>query len=120
MEVVVTEVSTDDAQVRATVGDQSWRGEWRGTAPPKPGLVDVEVDVLGELRWTAPRTLTGTTDGGNVVVGHVEDSDADGTVTLRVGSGIVLVGMPDDGPLPRLGETLRLERVGLSFFPTGI
>jgi hypothetical protein len=87
---------------------------------PTLGSVDIELEVLGDLSWSASNSLTGGVSGGNALVGRVEDTDADGVVTLRVGDGILLVDVPDDGPLPRIGEELRLEDLALAFFPTGI
>lgn len=110
------------AQVSLRAGDFVCRGAWRGQGPPPPvgAETDIEVTVEDGCRWSGDNELVGVSAGAEYLSGQVEATEADGVVTLRVGDGLVMVEVPDDGRLPQVGERLTVSDARLTFWPTSV
>lgn len=82
--------------------------------------MDIEVAVEDECRWCGDAELLGCSAGSGSLEGRVEAAEADGVVTLRVGDGLVMVEVPEDGRLPQVGERLTVSDVRLTFWPIAV
>ncbi|WP_239313957.1 MULTISPECIES: hypothetical protein [unclassified Frankia] len=88
--------------------------------------VDVEVEVHEEIDWSEivvdpqPGTIVDVLDQAMVFRGVVEDLDKDGVLTLRFGSGIVLVDTTGEAPLGVVGRDVSLTVRDIEIYPTGV
>lgn len=96
-------------------------GEWRGDAAPAVGdLLDVEIDLLGDLSWDghARPTTEGEGFDGHVAIGVVEGVLAE-CVTLRVAGSVVLLEAAGTPPADVVGQRIAWVTQGFALWPSG-
>jgi len=125
--VLVTVIAVHDAPVvrfRCAVGAAV--GRWAGSAPPRAGDHDVELDVPATVRLLpgdpGPDRVADVPGlpGAVALAGRVEHvgEGPDTVVVLRVGGGLLLVEAEE--PVPRVGDRVRLTVAELRLCPTGV
>ncbi|WP_239373532.1 hypothetical protein [Frankia sp. Cj5] len=128
MRVVLLEsVIQDGDRVLFTAEGGRGIASWRGDGAQVAGVaVDVEVEVHEEIDWSEivvdpqPGTIVDVLDQAMVFRGVVEDLDKDGVLTLRFGSGIVLVDTTGEAPLGVVGRDVSLTVRDIEIYPTGV
>lgn len=121
MRVTVRSVTPDDP---ATVECETDLGDlvalWRGDEPPQVGIAQhVEVDTIGALIWVDGRRIIdahGAGEHAQVLTGLVEDIEGE-TVTVRIGSGVVLLDVQGDPPLGVVGRPVSVRPAAFQLWP---
>jgi hypothetical protein len=102
-----------------TPGGVIW-AYWRGDPPSRGQFTDVELAVTRVLTWGEELEPVSDAEAGEptlgVLDGTLEVVDEEGTVTLLVGSSLVILSAKGTPPAP--GTRVRLRNCEIAAYPT--